>query len=104
MDHTVGTLDGTHPVPRRRVYDLASITKVAATANALMHMAGTGWTWIGQMHELLPSWTSSGHPLPCGNSDATKPDWNLGFPSTEAPWRTARGPLATWPLTDAPCP
>ena len=42
MDRTVGTLDGTHPVTPESVYDVASITKVAATAMALMAMQSEG--------------------------------------------------------------
>ena len=62
VDHTVGTLDGTHPTTPDAVYDLASITKVAATGNALMHMAGFGLLdEDGQVHDLLPGLT--GHPL-----------------------------------------
>ena len=62
VDHTVGTLDGTHPTTPDAVYDLASITKVAATGNALMHMAGFGLLdEDGQVHDLLPG--LKGHPL-----------------------------------------
>ena len=62
VDHTVGTLDGTHPTTPDAVYDLASITKVAATGNALMHMAGFGLLEEdGQVHDLLPE--LKGHPL-----------------------------------------
>ncbi|MAB73846.1 MAG: hypothetical protein CMC99_02730 [Flavobacteriales bacterium] len=42
MDKSVGTLDGTSPVTPNTIYDLASITKVAVTANALMRMAAAG--------------------------------------------------------------
>ena len=42
MDKYVGTLDGTSPVTPHAVYDLASITKVAVTANALMRMTAKG--------------------------------------------------------------
>lgn len=42
MDKSVGTLDGTSPVTPNTIYDLASITKVAVTANALMRMAAEG--------------------------------------------------------------
>lgn len=41
MDKCVGTLDGTQPVTHETVYDLASITKVAVTANLLMQRAGS---------------------------------------------------------------
>ena len=62
VDHSVGTLDGTHPTTPDAVYDLASITKVAATGNALMHMAGFGLLEEdGQVHDLLPG--LKGHPL-----------------------------------------
>ena len=37
VDKSFGTLDGTRPVTPESVYDLASITKVAVTGNALMH-------------------------------------------------------------------
>ena len=42
MDKSVGTLDGTSPVTPNTIYDLASVTKVAVTANALMRMAAEG--------------------------------------------------------------
>jgi beta-glucosidase-like glycosyl hydrolase/CubicO group peptidase (beta-lactamase class C family) len=62
VDHTVGTLDGTQPTTPDAVYDLASITKVAATGNALMHMSGFGLLEEdGQVHDLLPD--LKGHPL-----------------------------------------
>ena len=38
LDKSVGTLDGEIPVSGTSLYDLASITKVAATANALMRL------------------------------------------------------------------
>ena len=42
LDKAVGTLDGTAPVSVESVYDLASITKVVATANALMRLSVDG--------------------------------------------------------------
>ena len=42
MDKSVGTLDGKSPVSPHAVYDLASITKVAVTANALMNLVTEG--------------------------------------------------------------
>ena len=42
LDKSVGTLDGTAPVASESVYDLASITKVVATANALMTLCANG--------------------------------------------------------------
>ncbi|MDA0902826.1 MAG: serine hydrolase [Bacteroidetes bacterium] len=38
MDKVFGTIDGHQPVHPETVYDLASITKVAATASMLMHL------------------------------------------------------------------
>ena len=56
LDKSVGTLDGTAPVASESVYDLASITKVVATANALMTLCANGdldLDW--PMSRLLPS-------------------------------------------------
>ena len=62
MDHTVGTLDGKQATTPDAVYDLASITKVAATGNALMHMAGFGLLEEdGSVHDMLPELKD--HPL-----------------------------------------
>ena len=56
IDKTVGTLDGKAPVLPESVYDLASITKVAATANALMTLcANDGLDLDWPMSQLLPS-------------------------------------------------
>ncbi len=55
LDRSVGTLDGNAPVTSGSLYDLASITKVAATANALMHLHGTGILDLeAPMAQLLP--------------------------------------------------
>jgi hypothetical protein len=55
LDRSVGTLDGNAPVTSESLYDLASITKVAATANALMHLHGTGVLDLeAPMAQLLP--------------------------------------------------
>lgn len=42
MDKSVGSLDGSQPVTPESVYDLASITKVAATGMALMQLVDSG--------------------------------------------------------------
>ena len=56
IDKTVGTLDGKAPVLPESLYDLASITKVAATANALMTLcANDGLDLDWPMSQLLPS-------------------------------------------------
>ena len=56
IDKTVGTLDGKAPVLPESVYDLASITKVAATANALMTLCANGGLDLDwPMSQLLPS-------------------------------------------------
>ena len=41
-DGAYGTIDGTEPVTKATVYDLASITKIAATTLALMHLEEQG--------------------------------------------------------------
>jgi beta-N-acetylhexosaminidase len=62
LDKSFGTLDGTRPVTPECVYDLASITKVAVTGNALMHLASQGELDIdASMAQLLPE--LSDHPL-----------------------------------------
>lgn len=56
IDKTVGTLDGKAAVVPESVYDLASITKVVATANALMTLcASDGLDLDWPMSRLLPS-------------------------------------------------
>ena len=56
IDKTVGTLDGKAPVMPESVYDLASITKVVATANALMTLCANGELDLDwPMSRLLPS-------------------------------------------------
>ena len=55
IDKTIGTLDGKAPVLPESVYDLASITKVVATANALMTLcANDGLDLDWPMSRLLP--------------------------------------------------
>ena len=62
LDKSFGTLDGARPVTPESVYDLASITKVAVTGNALMHLASEGELDLdGSMDQLLPE--LSDHPL-----------------------------------------
>ena len=56
VDKAVGTLDGTAPVSPKSVYDLASITKVVATANALMTLSVQGKLDLDwPMSRILPS-------------------------------------------------
>ena len=56
VDKAVGTLDGTAPVSPKSVYDLASITKVVATANALMTLSVQGKLDLDwPMSRMLPS-------------------------------------------------
>ena len=62
LDKCFGTLDGTRPVVPESVYDLASITKVAVTGNALMHLNSRGELDLDSpMAELLPELKH--HPL-----------------------------------------
>ena len=62
MDKSVGTLDGEAPVTPESIYDLASITKVAATANVLMRLEQSGELDIDDsMGALLPE--LSNHPM-----------------------------------------
>ena len=56
LDKSVGTLDGTAPVVPGSIYDLASITKVVATANALMRLSFEGELDLDwPMSRLMPS-------------------------------------------------
>ena len=62
VDKALGTLDGTLPVTSESIYDLASITKVAATGNALMSLASRGELGLEwPMNRLLPELED--HPL-----------------------------------------
>ena len=55
MDKSFGTLDGVAPVTPESVYDVASITKVAVTANILMGLVAEGALEVDQtMAEVLP--------------------------------------------------
>ena len=60
IDKTVGTLDGKAPVLPESVYDLASITKVAATANALMTLCANDGLDLGLADVTIVA--KPGHP------------------------------------------
>jgi beta-glucosidase-like glycosyl hydrolase/CubicO group peptidase (beta-lactamase class C family) len=62
LDKCVGTLDGVRPVTPSSVYDVASITKVAATGSLLMRRAADGLLELDwPMDRLLPELQD--HPL-----------------------------------------
>ncbi len=55
IDKSFGTTDGHQPVQPYTIYDLASITKVAATASVLMHLQSAGtFDLDAKVADLLP--------------------------------------------------
>ena len=75
LDKSVGTLDGTAPVVPGSIYDLASITKVVATANALMRLClRVSRSRLAHVSsDAQPRHPGNGHAR-CVNLPPTRPD------------------------------